>query len=85
MIDITRPDGQTKVSLTKRETEVLSLVAQGHTSQEAAELLFLSPRTVSFHLSQVYEKLGVSNRVQAFRLATRLGLLPDSPVFGGQS
>ena len=82
-MDMMRPDGHSKVTLTKRETEVLSLVAQGHTSQETADALFLSPRTVSFHLSQVYEKLGVSNRVQAFRLATRLGLIPETPSFGG--
>jgi DNA-binding CsgD family transcriptional regulator len=80
MINLMRPEGQPKVTLTKRETEVLGLVAQGHTSQEAAELLFLSPRTVSYHLSQAYEKLGVSNRVQAFRLAMRLGLLPEAPT-----
>lgn len=69
----------TKVKLTKRETEVLSLVAQGHTSQEVADMLFLSARTVSYHLAQVYSKLEVTNRVQAFRAAARLGLIPSQP------
>jgi DNA-binding CsgD family transcriptional regulator len=69
----------TKVKLTKRETEVLSLVAQGHTSQEVADMLFLSSRTVSYHLAQVYSKLEVTNRVQAFRAAARLGLIPSQP------
>ena len=77
-----RPDGLRTVRLTKREIEVLSLIAQGHTSKEASDLLFLSKRTVDFHLANVYDKLSVSNRVQAFRVATRLGLIPYEPTFG---
>ncbi len=68
------------VFLTKRETEVLTLVAQGLTAAEAADLLFLSSRTVSYHLANVYQKLDVSNRVKALRAAVRLGLLPGSPA-----
>lgn len=79
-ITVMRTPGIGKIKLTKRETEVLSLVAQGHTSQEVADLLFLSARTVSYHLAQVYAKLEVSNRVQAFRAATRLGLIPEQPL-----
>lgn len=77
-----RPEGPRSVRLTKRETQILGLIAQGHTSQEAGDLLFISHRTISFHLSSVYEKLGVNNRVQAFRMATRLGLIPVEPSFG---
>jgi DNA-binding CsgD family transcriptional regulator len=70
------------VRLTKREIEVLSLIAQGHSSKEAAESLYVSKRTVDFHLANIYDKLQVNNRVQAFRAATRLGLIPFEPSFG---
>jgi len=74
-------DGNRKVRLTKREIEVLSLIAQGYSSREAADTLFVSKRTVDFHLANIYDKLQVSNRVQAFRAATRLGLIPFEPTF----
>ncbi len=70
------------VRLTKREIEVLSLIAQGHSSKEAADVLYVSKRTVDFHLANIYDKLQVNNRVQAFRAATRLGLIPFEPSFG---
>ena len=75
--------GQRGVRLTKREIEVLSLIAQGHSSKEAADALLVSKRTVDFHLANIYDKLQVNNRVQAFRAATRLGLIPFEPSFGG--
>ena len=79
----TREDAsQRSVRLTKREIEVLSLIAQGHSSKEAADVLYVSKRTVDFHLANIYDKLQVSNRVQAFRAATRLGLIPFEPSFG---
>jgi len=74
--------GQRAVRLTKREIEVLSLIAQGHSSKEAADVLYVSKRTVDFHLANIYDKLQVNNRVQAFRAATRLGLIPFEPSFG---
>lgn len=76
------------VRLTKREIEVLSLIAQGLSSKEVADALFVSKRTVDFHLANIYDKLQVNNRVQAFRMATRLGLIPFEPQFnraGGES
>ncbi len=73
--------GKRGVRLTKREIEVLSLIAQGHSSKEAADVLFVSKRTVDFHLANIYDKLQVNNRVQAFRAATRLGLIPFEPNF----
>jgi DNA-binding CsgD family transcriptional regulator len=73
------------VRLTKREVEVLSLIAQGYSSKEAADSLFVSKRTVDFHLANIYDKLQVNNRVQAFRAATRLGLIPFEPNFNGVS
>lgn len=70
------------VRLTPTEVKVLSLIAQGHSSKETADKLVVSKRTVDFHLANIYDKLQVSNRVQALRMATRLGLIPFEPVFG---
>lgn len=64
-----------QVNLTKREREVLSLVVEGKSSREVAAALFCSKRTVDFHLARIYEKLQVSNRVQAMRRAALLGLV----------
>ncbi|MCG9895640.1 MAG: helix-turn-helix transcriptional regulator [Fimbriimonadaceae bacterium] len=61
---------------------MLSLIAQGHSSQEAADKMVVSKRTVDFHLANVYNKLQVKNRVQALRMASRLGLIPFDPFFG---
>ena len=72
------------VKLTKREVEVLTLVIEGKSSKEVAEQLFVSKRTVDLHLANIYEKLNVTNRVQAFREATRRGLIPFSIVSGKQ-
>ena len=63
------------VRLTKRELEVLSLVVEGKSSKAVADALYVSKRTVDFHLANIYDKLQVSNRVQAFRRATRLGII----------
>jgi NarL family two-component system response regulator LiaR len=63
--------------LTKREREILALVADGHSNAEVARMLFVTEQTVKFHLSNVYRKLGVANRVQASRWARMYGLLPE--------
>jgi DNA-binding CsgD family transcriptional regulator len=63
----TRPD--LPAGLTEREAEVLSMVAQGLTNTQVAERLFISRRTVEFHLSSVYNKVGVSSRAAATRFA----------------
>jgi DNA-binding CsgD family transcriptional regulator len=63
------------VSLTKREIEVLTLVLEGKSSRDVAAALFCSKRTVDFHLARIYDKLQVSNRVQAMRRAALLGLV----------
>ena len=63
------------VNLTKREIEVLSLVIEGKSSREVAAALFCSKRTIDFHLTRIYDKLQVSNRVQAMRRASLLGLI----------
>lgn len=69
------------VRLTKREIEVLTLIAHGNSSRETSEKLFVSKRTVDFHLANIYDKLQVNNRVQAFRMATKLGLIPFEPTY----
>ncbi|MHB9037729.1 MAG: response regulator transcription factor [Armatimonadota bacterium] len=61
--------------LTNRESEILRLAGEGMSAQEIADLLYCSRRTVEFHLANLYTKLEVSNRVQALRRATSLGLL----------
>lgn len=63
------------LSLTPREKEILSAIALGMTNEEAAKSLFISPRTVQFHLANIYAKLGVKNRVQAIREAIIRGLI----------
>ncbi len=63
------------VKFSGREREVLSLILQGRRSQEVADQLFVSKRTIDFHLKSVYTKLGVSSRLQAYQEATRRGLL----------
>ena len=63
------------LSLTRREQEVLLLVAEGHTDREVAEILVISPRTVNRHLSNMYIKLDVPGRAGAVAYAIRQGLV----------
>jgi predicted ATPase/DNA-binding CsgD family transcriptional regulator len=60
--------------LTRREVEVLGLVATGLTNAQVAERLFLSPRTVQRHLNSIYHKIGVTSRTAATRFALEHGL-----------
>jgi LuxR family transcriptional regulator len=61
--------------LTEREREILRLIFDGKCSNEVAETLAVSKRTVDFHLARAYTKLGVSNRFQAFKRAVELGII----------
>ena len=61
--------------LTAREREVLLLVAEGMTNMEIAGMLYISEKTVKNHLSNIFEKLGVSDRTNAALLAVRSGLV----------
>jgi DNA-binding NarL/FixJ family response regulator len=61
--------------LTASQLCVLRHLCEGKTSQQIADELFVSKRTVEFHIRSIYNRLNVSNRVQALREAQRLGLL----------
>ena len=61
--------------LTVREREILTLAAEGRNAPEIARLLFLSPATIKTHLSNIYDKLGVSDRAAAVAKALREGVL----------
>jgi DNA-binding CsgD family transcriptional regulator len=63
--------------LTQREAEVLALVGAGLRNVEIAERLYLTPKTVSHHLSAIYAKLGVERRIEAAHAASQLGVLAD--------
>lgn len=62
--------------ISKREWEVLALMAKGHSNQEIADQLFVSLNTVKTHSSRIFEKLEASRRTQAILRAKALGILP---------
>jgi DNA-binding NarL/FixJ family response regulator len=62
--------------LTRRELEILQLVAEGRSNAQLAKLLWVTEQTVKFHLSNIYRKLDVANRTEASRWAQVRGLLP---------
>jgi DNA-binding NarL/FixJ family response regulator len=70
----TRADGSAAM-LTGRESQILALIADGHTSREIAEMLVISPRTVERHRENLGDKLGLRNRVDLTRYAIRAGLI----------
>ena len=63
------PDG-----LTRRESEVLTLVADGRSNRQIGEALYISDRTVARHLTNIFTKIGVTSRTQAARYAIDRGL-----------
>ena len=65
-------------TLTTRELEVLRLLARGLRNKEIAARLFVSERTVNFHLANIYQKLQVSGRTEALRKALEQGLITTS-------
>ncbi len=69
-------DVEALARLTDRERDILKLIFDGKCSNEVADALCVSKRTVDFHLARAYVKLGVSNRFQAFKRAVELGIIP---------
>ena len=61
--------------LSPRETEVLKLVAEGYTSKQIAQELFISEKTVERHRANIMDKLGMRDRVELTRYAIRRGLI----------
>jgi DNA-binding NarL/FixJ family response regulator len=64
-------------NLTRREVEILRLVAEGYSNAQLAKMLWVTEQTVKFHLSNIYRKLNVANRTEASRWAQRQGMLDN--------
>ncbi len=67
-----------ELGLTPREHEILGLIAEGLSNREIGERLFVSENTVKTHSSRLFDKMGVSRRVQAVQRGQELGLIPVS-------
>ncbi|WP_372349066.1 response regulator [Streptomyces sp. KL116D] len=72
---IRRGDDVPARTITEREEEILKLVAEGHTSQQIADLLFISVKTVERHRANLLQKLGLKDRLELTRYAIRVGLI----------
>jgi DNA-binding CsgD family transcriptional regulator len=70
------PKKREDLSITRRELEILELIAQGLSNREIAAKLYVSENTVKTHASHVFDKLGAKRRTQAVQLAKEFGLLP---------
>ena len=69
-------DRNAAITLTAREEQVLSLIAEGRTNRQIGRSLFISDKTVSVHVSNILAKLGAGGRTEAAAIARRDGLLP---------
>ena len=65
--------------LTRREREVLALLAEGRTNRQIADQLFISESTAGVHVSNILGKLGVTGRTEAAAVAFRAGMIPGEP------
>ena len=65
-----------ELAITKRELEILGLIANGLSNREIAEKLFVSENTVKTHSSRLFDKLSAKRRTQAVQLGKELGLIP---------
>ena len=64
------------LGITRRELEILELIAQGMSNREIAEKLFVSENTVKTHSSRLFDKLSAKRRTQAVQIGKQLGLIP---------
>lgn len=65
-----------QLGITKRELEILELIAHGMSNREIAEKLFVSENTVKTHSSRLFDKLSAKRRTQAVQIAKEIGLIP---------
>jgi DNA-binding CsgD family transcriptional regulator len=65
-----------ELGITRRELEILELIARGLSNREIAEKLFVSENTVKTHSSRLFDKLSARRRTQAVQLGKELGLIP---------
>ena len=65
-----------ELRLTRRELEILELIANGMSNREIAEKLFVSENTVKTHSSRLFDKLSAKRRTQAVQIGKELGLIP---------
>jgi len=64
------------LGVTKRELEILALIAKGMSNREIAESLYVSENTVKTHSSRLFDKIGARRRTQAVQMGKELGLIP---------
>jgi two-component system, NarL family, response regulator LiaR len=64
------------LGITRRELEILELIAQGMSNREIADKLFVSENTVKTHSSRLFDKLGARRRTQAVQIGKEMGLIP---------
>jgi DNA-binding NarL/FixJ family response regulator len=69
-----RRDSSTILDLTPQELQVANFVVQGMTNREVAAQMFLSPRTIDYHLRSVFTKLGITSRTELAKLRA------DTPI-----
>lgn len=67
---------QLELGITKRELEILGLIAGGLSNREIAEKLFVSENTVKTHSSRLFDKMSVKRRTQAVQMGKEVGLIP---------
>jgi len=70
-----RKQKETEVKLTTREIEIVKLISEGLTSQEMADKLFISPRTVETHRANLMKKVGVKNSIELVKRVEKMGVL----------
>jgi DNA-binding NarL/FixJ family response regulator len=72
-------DRHAEAELTAHELQVARIVAEGASNREAAAALFLSPKTIEYHLAHIFRKLGIRNRTELAATAAARGWLDREP------